>query len=134
MMRLPRISTRPPPLVPYTTPCRSYPAHRGDPPWPWHRPLRGAVGHGPPRGWIRAARTKRFYSRRMNRQRSSPRFPWIVLTTWLAALLLGTAALAQLPAGEKAIAVSLVAEDATPAAGAKVTLAFGMTPTAGWPG
>src|SRR3546814_18155027 len=70
----------------------------------------------------------------MNRQRSSPRFPWIVLTTWLAALLLGTAALAQLPAGEKAIAVSLVAEDATPAAGETVTLAFVMTPKEGWHG
>src|SRR3546814_4527893 len=113
---------------------RRFPPHRGQSPRPGHRPLRGALGHGPPRGWIRAARTKRCYRRRMNRQRSSPRFPWIVLTTWLAALLLGTAALAQLPAGEKAIAVSLVAEDDTPAAGETVTLAFGMPPKEGWQG
>ncbi len=58
---------------------------------------------------------------------------WFV--TWLAALLLGTAAHAQLQQpGKNAIASSLVAESAVVAPGQTVTLALVMRPSKGWHG
>ena len=49
-------------------------------------------------------------------------------------LLCAFPAQAQLPPGQKAMAVRLVPETATPAAGARVTLALVMTPRPGWHG
>jgi len=58
---------------------------------------------------------------------------WIV--TWLAALLLGSAAHAQLPTpGKNAIAASLIAESSTVVPGQTVTLALVMKPDKGWHG
>lgn len=58
---------------------------------------------------------------------------WAV--TWLAAILLGTAAQAQLPQpGRNAIAAGLVAESAVVAPGGTVTLALTMRPSKGWHG
>ena len=58
----------------------------------------------------------------MNRKAASLRTLGLMLMAWLA-VLLGSAAAAQLPAAENAIAVRLVAEDSTPATGETVTLA-----------
>ncbi|WP_243444737.1 protein-disulfide reductase DsbD family protein [Sphingosinicella humi] len=69
----------------------------------------------------------------MNRQAASLRSLGLMLAAWVA-VLIGSGAAAQLPAGENAIAVRLVAEDSTPAAGETVTLAFVMTPKEGWHG
>ena len=52
----------------------------------------------------------------------------------LLLLLCAFPAAAQLPPGEKAMAVRLVPETASPAAGSKVTLALVMTPRPGWHG
>jgi thiol:disulfide interchange protein len=58
---------------------------------------------------------------------------WVL--TWLAALLLGTAAPAQLPEpGRNAIAASLIAESRTVVPGETVTLALMMRPDKGWHG
>ncbi|MFN3389464.1 MAG: protein-disulfide reductase DsbD domain-containing protein, partial [Allosphingosinicella sp.] len=59
----------------------------------------------------------------------------LAIFTLLLALLAAPAARAQLLGpGEKAMAVALVAEDATPAAGQTVTLALAMRPKPGWHG
>jgi DsbC/DsbD-like thiol-disulfide interchange protein/cytochrome c biogenesis protein CcdA len=56
------------------------------------------------------------------------------LIALLVILLAAFPAHAQLPPGQKAMAVRLVAETSTPAAGSKVTLALVMTPRLGWHG
>ncbi len=58
---------------------------------------------------------------------------WVV--TWLAAMLLGTAAHAQLPQpGKNAIAASFIPESAVVVPGETVTLALMMRPSQGWHG
>ena len=61
------------------------------------------------------------------------RFAWIV--TWVAAMLLGAAAHAQLPTpGKNAISASLVPESSVVVPGQTVTLALVMRPDKGWHG
>jgi thiol:disulfide interchange protein len=69
----------------------------------------------------------------MNRQASLKTSALRLLVAMLA-LLWGAAAHAQLPPGGKAMAVTLVAETATPAAGGTVMLALVMKPHPGWHG
>lgn len=71
----------------------------------------------------------------MNRNGSDLRALAAALVTWLAALLLAPAALAQLPPpDQKAMTVSLAAETQAPVPGQAVTLAFLMRPEKGWHG